>query len=454
MTEIRRDQTPTLSQQARVRPRSPSEALEPGRAPVRPRSKKRRRQPGRKVSGFVRFFSGIMTLSLIGMAAIVAVSLLFFHQFERPGPLAVTQTVSIPKGSGRIEIAERLEKDGIISSRWAFVAGYMYLTRGGRIPGMDLKAGEYEIEKGASMRQVIDKLIEGKSVLYTVTIPEGLTSQQAVERLRSEPMLTGDITQVPAEGTLLPDTYSFTKGADRQEVLQRMAKAQDKVLATLWENRQQDLPVKTVGEALVLASIVEKETGRADERDKVAAVFVNRLRKGMRLQSDPTIIYGLVKGQGKLGRPLTKTDIASKTEYNTYHIKGLPPGPICNPGRAAIAAVLKPATTDALYFVADGTGGHKFSKTLKEHNVAVAAWRKIERQRREERKKALALQALSGGDAMALGGDIPNPLSTAQEDDKMVPPLASETKAAESNVKPLKGIRASTLPLPVRKPKP
>lgn len=452
MTEIRRDSTPTLSSNARVRPRSPSEALEPGRAPVRPRGKKPRRQPGRKVSGFVRFFSGILTLALVAMAAIVAVSLFFFHQLERPGPLAVTQTVSIPRGEGRIEIAERLERDGVISSRWAFVAGYMFLTRGGR-SGTDLKAGEYEIEKGASMREVINKLIEGKSVLYSVTIPEGLTSQQIVEKLRDETMLTGEITEIPAEGRLLPDTYSFTKNSNRQEVLARMAKAQDKLVTRLWQQRKPDLPIKSIEEALILASIVEKETGRADERDRVAAVFVNRLRKGMRLQSDPTIIYGLVGGAGKLDRPITKTDIQSETAYNTYQIKGLPPGPICNPGRAAIAAVLQPSETDDLYFVADGTGGHTFSKTLKEHNKAVAAWRKIERHRRREQAnaqtKALALQL--DGDA-AVGDAIPNPsAASASAEDVAVPPLGEAggtTAAAEAG----QGLRASTIPLPVRRP--
>ena len=302
------------------------------------------------------------------------------NQFESPGPLDAPRTVVIPKGEGRIAIAERLEKEGVITNRWTFVGGYLLQGfLGGRKTG-ELRAGEYEIKEHASMRDVIDTLAEGKSILYKATLPEGLTSEQIVERLKAEPNLSGEIATIPPEGSLLPDTYYFSKGASRSEILDRMRNDMQKAMATLWDDRDPDLPVRSVEELVTFASIVEKETGRPDERDRVAAVFYNRLKKSMRLQSDPTIIYGIVGGQGILGRSITKADIDAKSPYNTYQINGLPPGPICNPGKSAILAALHPAKTADLYFVADGSGGHTFSETLKEHNSAVQKWRAVEKQ--------------------------------------------------------------------------
>lgn len=365
-----------------TRPRSPSEALEPTRAPARPR--RRRRPPSRRLSGLTRLLSGILTVSLAAMV-IAGVGLIWiYHEFERAGPLTVSRTFGVPRGEGPIEIATRLEREGIISNRWAFVASHTLKKLASRGRAEHLKAGEYEFKKGASMSEVLAVLVEGKSILLKITLPEGLTSAQIVERLKADENLSGEITQIPPEGSLLPDTYRFSKGMDRQELVERMQAEQKRYLAGIWEKRQPDLPISTPEEALTLASIVEKETGRADERERVAAVFVNRLRKGMRLQSDPTIIYGLVGGQGSLGRPITRSDIDSKTAYNTYQIKGLPPGPICNPGRSAIAATLDPAATADLYFVADGSGGHRFSENLKDHNAAVANWRKVEQERRDK----------------------------------------------------------------------
>jgi UPF0755 protein len=247
-----------------------------------------------------------------------------------------------------------------------------------------LKHGEYLIKPHASVREIIDVLAEGKAVQYKVTIPEGLTSQQIVERLKAEQNLTGDIAAVPPEGSLFPETYGVEKGTTRAALLDRMKEKMQQFLAAAWEKRKPGLLLKTPQEAMAFASIVEKETGRPDERDRVAAVFMNRLRKGMRLQSDPTVIYGIVGGQGALGRPLTRADLDQKSTHNTYQIDGLPPTPICNPGRSAIEATLNPAATNDLYFVADGTGGHVFSDTLKEHNAAVSNWRKIERERAKE----------------------------------------------------------------------
>jgi UPF0755 protein len=333
----------------------------------------------------VRVISGVMTVALVFMLLVGGTSFAIYDQYESPGPLDAPRIVIIPKGEGRIAIAERLEKEGIITNRWTFVGGHLLQSFLSHKKGGELKAGEYQIKEHASMRDVIDTLSEGKSILYKTTLPEGLTSEQIVERLKAEPSLSGEITTVPAEGTLLPDTYYFSKGASRQEIVDRMQAEMQKALSALWDGRDKDLPIRSPQELVTFASIVEKETGRPDERDRVAAVFYNRLKKGMRLQSDPTIIYGVVGGQGTLGRGITKADIETKSPYNTYQINGLPPGPICNPGKSALLAALHPAKTADLYFVADGSGGHAFSETLKEHNNAVQKWRAVEKQKAKQK---------------------------------------------------------------------
>lgn len=391
----------------------------------------------------MRGVSAVLTLALVSMAGLGGLGVLLYHQFERPGPLEVTRTIAIPKGEGRIEIAERLEREGVIANRWTFVASHLLQGWLGNKKAIELKAGEYEIKKNASMRQVLETIAEGKSILYKVTIPEGLTSQQIIERLAGEANLSGDVAEVPAEGSLLPDTYRFSKGISRQELIERMQAEQQRFVASLWERRRPDLPLENVRQALILASIVEKETGRSDERDRVAAVFVNRLRKGMRLQSDPTIIYGLVAGQGSLGRPIARSDIDQRTDYNTYQIDGLPPTPICNPGRSAIEATLNPAKVNDLFFVADGSGGHKFSETLREHNAAVATWRKVEREIRAkqeaEKKGDLATKAPGAEDEAG----IPAPPASAQP-----------AGAATGEAKPAPTTASAIgVPLPVRKPK-
>ena len=333
-------------------------------------------------SRVLRFFSGTLTFCLLVLVFVGGSAFVVTRNFDVPGPLTSTTVVVIPKGEGTYDIAARLEGKGIITDRRLFVAQYWAARSfGGLAADKTIKAGEYEVKAAASVRDVLDTLMEGRAILHKVTIPEGLTSLQIVERLRADTGLSGEITEVPAEGTLLPDTYKVGRGMARQEVIDRMRADQKRVVAGLWAKRQPDLPVKTLEQALILASIVEKETSRADERTKVAAVFVNRLRKPMRLQSDPTIIYGLVAGQGPLGRAITRADIESKTSYNTYQIDGLPPTPICNPGRSAIEATLNPAKTQDLFFVADGTGGHTFTTNLKDHNTAVTNWRRIERER-------------------------------------------------------------------------
>jgi UPF0755 protein len=240
------------------------------------------------------------------------------------------------------------------------------------------------VKQNASVRQLIEQLSEGKTMTYRVTIPEGLTSHQIVERLKADANLAGEIEAVPPEGSLLPETFVIERGMPRQAVVDRMQAEARKVIEKAWAQRKKDLPLKSAEEALVLASIVEKETGRSGERERVAAVFVNRLRQNMRLQSDPTILYGQTLGKTVWSRPIQKSEIGQKTAHNTYQIDGLPPTPICNPGRAAIEAVLNPADTKELFFVADGNGGHAFAETLKDHNANVQKWRAVEKDLRSK----------------------------------------------------------------------
>lgn len=419
--------------------RSPAERLEPGRAPSRPRGLEAR-EPSRFVSGFVRFFSGLLTVSLVGMLTLSGIGLAVYHQYEAPGPLDAPRMIVVPKGEGRREIAERLEREGIITNRWTFIGGLLVQSMLGK-KVQDLKAGEFEIDAHASMREVTETIASGKSVMYKVTVPEGLTSKQIVERLKGEENLTGEISVLPREGSLLPDTYQFSKGTSRQEIIETMQGAMQRMIAKHWDARSAELPLRTVEEAITFASIVEKETGQADERERVAAVFYNRLKKGMRLQSDPTIIYGINAGAGPLGRGITKADIETKTAYNTYQINGLPPGPIANPGKAALEATFKPAKTNDLYFVADGTGGHAFSETLKDHNSAVQKWRQV-----EKKAKADAQAADAAGDDLQPNPDVtpipeqaePPPAAPAAKSTpaKTAAPKAPDAKPAATDKKP------------------
>jgi UPF0755 protein len=244
----------------------------------------------------------------------------------------------------------------------------------------DLKPGEYSFQKNASLRDVIATIVEGKVVQHSVTIAEGLTSEQIVARLSDNDIFSGSVREIPREGTLLPETYKFPRGTTREQVIQRMQQAQKRVVAEIWERRSPDVPVKSPEQLVTLASIVEKETGKPDERSRVAAVFVNRMKQKIKLQSDPTIIYGLVGGKGTLGRPIKRSEIAQPSPYNTYVIEGLPPGPISNPGRAALEAAANPARTRDLFFVADGTGGHSFTETYDQHQKNVAKLRTMEKQ--------------------------------------------------------------------------
>lgn len=346
---------------------------------------------------FLRMLDGLMTFVFVLACLAAGVFYWVKIQFDQPGPLATSTVFAVPKGESGSATAERLEQEGIIADRRVFMTGILYFKY---LKGQgSLKAGEYEFRKYASMRDVLDTLVEGKSIEHKVTLAEGLTSYQIVQKLMAHPELRGEITEIPPEGSLLPDTYKFGTNDTRQDIIERMRAAQAKFLAKVWPRRDPDIVVTTPEEALILASIVEKETGRADERQRIASVFQNRLRKKMRLQSDPTIIYGLVGGKAVLDHPIQQEEIDRDTAYNTYKINGLPPTPIANPGRAAIEAVLRPAKTNDLYFVADGTGGHAFAPTLEAHNKNVAGWRKIEREIRA--REAAEAAAKAAQEAMA-----------------------------------------------------
>ncbi|MFI4975844.1 MAG: endolytic transglycosylase MltG [Caulobacterales bacterium] len=316
---------------------------------------------------------------MLGALITVAIALLLIlgfaiFTFEGPGPKARSGSstdVVLRAGAGVPEIAATLKRAGVIGSAQIFLAAAQ-VTGASR----HLKAGEYVIPSGASLAKILDDIRHGRVTPHWVTIPEGVTSDTVMDILAKADFLTG-VAPAPPEGAVLPETYEAQRGEDRAAVLQQMMDARDKLLAVLWSKRRADLPYKTPDEAVILASIVEKETARPDERPRVAAVFINRLNSGMKLESDPTVIYGITGGR-PLGHGLKASELASQTPYNTYVIAGLPPGPIGNPGRASLAAVLDPPHTTELYFVADGTGGHVFSSSLEQHLKNVAHWRTVE----------------------------------------------------------------------------
>jgi len=330
---------------------------------------------------------------LFGLA--VAAGLLGYWGYQKytaPGPLRAAATVVIVKGAGRDAIMRRLLAAGVIEDPFIFRIAMRATGAAGR-----LKAGEYRFAKHVSMARVLERIVAGKTVLRMFTAQEGRTSYEILARLERTEGLEGQLSERPPEGALLPETYSFAFGDTRDAIVKRMREAMAKTLNELWEKRAADLPYKTKRDAIIMASIIEKETGKKGERARVASVFVNRLRKRMRLQSDPTVIYGITKGKGRLGRRLLTRDLERKTPYNTYRIDGMPPGPIANPGRAAIAAALNPLKTKDLYFVADGTGGHAFAETLKQHNANVRRWRALRRKRDAAAKKKKAEEAKKPG---------------------------------------------------------
>lgn len=377
--------------------------------------------------------SNALTLSIVGL--IFAIGLISWGQqkFNGAGPHGETIFFEVPRGATLTRVSNALEEAGAISNARIFRIGAQYTGK-----AEDLKFNNYELPAGASMEQILNiitqasaptfryiaqyTISEGRGEMrlrervdgelveiaqfayadglpeayaslvnanvpinYRITVAEGVTSWNIVEALKGADFLTGDAPEeLPAEGALAPDTYEVSKGTARVDVIRRMVSSQEAILAEAWALRVDGLPISTPEEALILASIIEKETSVADERRLVAGVFINRLNKGIRLQTDPTVIYGITQGQGTLGRGLRRSELRRSTPWNTYTIDGMPPTPIANPGRAAIEAALNPEDTDYIFFVADGTGGHAFAVTLAEHNANVAKWRQIERERAGE----------------------------------------------------------------------
>jgi len=418
------------------------EVIEPTRAPQRPQGRRRKPRRSGRLFSTIGWLNGTLTFLFIVMLFGVGSFVWFNQQLDRSGPIAETTMVRIKSGLGTRSIAEALEAQNVVASRHVFLAYFYARSLWSRINGAApdlLKAGDYEFGPGDSVRMVLARLARGRSVLHSVTIPEGLTTHQIAQRLLADDGLIGELPELPLEGFLLPETYLVPLRTERTRVLEIMQDAQRRFLKKAWAARQENLPLKDVTEALILASIVQREMGPNDDPERIASVFVNRLRKGMRLQSDPTILYGKFGTTVDWGATIYRSDIQRKTTHNTYQISGLPPTPICNPGEAAVNAVLNPARTDDLYFVADGKGGHIFSRTNKEHIEAVARWRQIERELRE-RAAAVKPRAVNtsvvvvpedaGADAVATG-----PTAAVQEDPS---PQAGSSLG---------------LPLPIRKPR-
>ncbi len=325
-----------------------------------------------------RLLTSLVVLIIIAACGLAGVFYWGQQQYRAPGPLGAPVLFMVKPGQGVTAISEALYKESAISDPQLFRIAARLTEQ-----HTALKAGEYELLAGMSMEQILDLLESGKVYERKITVPEGLTSWQIVGLINEADMMEGRINIIPPDGALLPETYHYTRNAPRQAIVSQMSDGMNKTLEELWPGRASNLPFSTQAEAVTLASIVEKETGVASERKRIAGVFINRLKAGMLLQSDPTVIYALTDGrpqnggQGPLGRRLLKTDLTYDSPYNTYKYPGLPPGPIANPGRASLEAVLNPEEHDYLFFVADGTGGHVFAKTLAGHNKNVMEWRKI-----------------------------------------------------------------------------
>ncbi|WP_299894049.1 endolytic transglycosylase MltG [uncultured Ruegeria sp.] len=375
--------------------------------------------------------SNALTILVVGLFMMGGLILWGQSQYKAEGPLETAICLQVRSGSNMTRVSQQLEEQGAISSATIFRMAADYTDR-----AQQLKAGSFLVREGASMEQIIDEITSsgastcgseieyrigvtraqtrvrelnpatldfveiasfdpsGEEVpeaytekrneadtRYRVSLAEGVTSWQVVEALKAFDALTGEVSEIPAEGMLAPDSYDVVAGQDRNDILQAMQDTQQLRINAVWESRQDELPLESPEEMLILASIIEKETGVPQERGQVASVFVNRLKQGMRLQTDPTVIYGVTKGQGTLGRGLRRSELNKPTPWNTYQIDGLPPTPIANPGLASLEAAVAPDDTDFVFFVADGTGGHAFAETLQEHNRNVAKWREIEAER-------------------------------------------------------------------------
>ena len=370
--------------------------------------KSRRARPQR--NGLVEIVNALLTLLVLSMLVVGGLFLYGAHSFYAAGPIPNDTTFVVEKGSNLGLVAERLESQGLIDNRYVFQLGGWALKEQSGI-----KAGEFKIVAGSSMADVLREITSGKPINHGITIPEGFTIAQVLDRLKQDDRLTGDITSAPPEGAVLPQTYNYDPGSTRQAVLDQMVAAQKLTLADIWAQRDPDLPITTPDQLVTLASIVEKETGIATERGHVASVFVNRLKKHMRLQSDPTVIYGITKGVAPLGRDLKRSEIEAVTPYNTYQMDGLPPGPIANPGLEALKATANPDKTNDIYFVAvsaNPSDGHLFSSNYADHRKNVAKFRTAQQQQANASASAdaeAAKEALQESQATAVGDNVSPP---------------------------------------------
>lgn len=353
----------------------------------------------------------------------------FYSLLYEQNDIAESTVILVEKGENLNQIARRLKRDNLLNSVAVFKVA-------ARLSGKStqLKAGEYRIPARASAKEILDILVSGQTVVRRVTVPEGKTSRQIFDLLMQTPGLFGDLPEPPPNGSLLPETYVFSYGLPRKVILERMLSGMNKTIEELWPLRDPDLPYTTKEEALVLASIVEKETSVPAERPRIAGVFVNRLRKGMRLQTDPTVIYAVTGGTMELNRRLTHKDLRTDHPFNTYVNKGLPPAPICNPGRESIQAVLQPQKTNEIYFVADGTGGHVFSRTFEEHKRNIANWKKARRRKLAQaagRAKAAAVKKAKAAPAKSAGKTSVKTGASALPAARPVPKPAPVSKTEE-----------------------
>lgn len=322
----------------------------------------------------MRFLYGCLVVIFTLVITIGGGAAYIFFQLQQKGPLEDTKDIVIAKGTNAATIAAKLEREGVIGSRFYFRLQYFLQQQ------PELKAGEYMFPPYVTLGEVISKMAHGDIVKRKISVAEGKTSGDVVMALNAEPTLAGNITAWPAEGSLMPDTYQFALGEDRNDKIKEMQKAMQETVMEIWASRDADNPLQSPMQLVTMASIIEKETGIPSERARIAGVFFNRLKKNMMLQSDPTVTYGITLGRKPLGRALTSDDLRTPSPYNTYTIMGLPPGPITNPGKAALQAAAKPEKNDYLYFVANGTGGHTFATNLADHEKNVAAWRKLNKQ--------------------------------------------------------------------------
>ncbi|MBR6412829.1 MAG: endolytic transglycosylase MltG [Alphaproteobacteria bacterium] len=370
---------------------------------------------------FLLFF---IAVSLIGGSVLTT-----YTQFIEDGPLTEAKDVVIPKGRSLKQVARLLKREGVIESPAIFELGV-------RASGntLKIKSGEYNFPRQASAKLVMNILTDGQTVARRFVAPEGMTSAQIVELMDKYLGLVGEVQKIPPDGTLLPETYNYSYGDTKESLLKRMQESMDKKVAELWAKRDKNVPFKTSWEAVIMASIVEKETARPEERPHIASVFFNRLKKHIRLQSDPTVIYAITNGKLDLKRALTYADLKVQNPYNTYVVYGLPQGPIANPGAAALAAVLNPMETDDIYFVADGKGGHVFSPTYEEHQKNVTRWRQSKKKKKVSKSVETALPAqVDQPNESVQEGQLPQPTDAIPASDSLQQPQSQVPLSSVEN---------------------